>query len=406
MEQTAVVKAIQSLIQSSRCNARKRTPESTPTEDDVSLDAHKDAMLSQKLLDDCDSKSESTESGDGASDSGSHASEQTSTIADVSDVSSPSLGFVGTFRPPPGLELFAEDEAMEHIDLAAPPGLGFSGTRLNSEALPFVPACHMALPISTTWIPQVSPATATWEDPAAITWNYLTCGASQETPACTVPEKPFALVEQAVENMTKDEVDKLRLLLDTKETVKQISLDDMIVDARHQCAPAEITTKVSPKTGQQKNKASKQVAPRAVKSNETLQQSSEPQAEITLRSNLEELSKIDPAQVLMLRKINKLGPRAVDALNDYFSKFGSVDRVMISHSRAKSIYNPSTTRVRLAGLAFVVMSAVEAKQAALDLGKDHVVQGVGICVSEFEGNDCMENVDKTKGDEHDFNSLD
>jgi len=318
---------------------------------------------------------------------------------------SPLLQCAPMFRPPPGLELFA-DGNLSTSNLDAASDLAPVETKLNSEALPFVPKCPMTVPMFSAWEPPVSLPIAPWEDQSAYVLSYLACATEEKPVDPPVAERPFSHVEQAVERMTQDEVAKLRALLDTKETPKHsISLNDMIIDDKQHSAAK-----------MHKPKSSKQSAGRMVKPSEPSQQAGpatafelEGQPETTLRANLEELSTMDPARVLMLRKINKLGLRSPTMLKEYFSQFGTVDRVMISHSRAKSIYNPSQTRVRIAGLAFVVMSTADATQKVLDLGRDHVVQGVGIAVSEFEGNASEENVNGAKvlgADGHDFNALD
>mmetsp|Transcript_24981 Transcript_24981/g.39068 ORF Transcript_24981/g.39068 Transcript_24981/m.39068 type:complete len:441 (+) Transcript_24981:132-1454(+) len=440
MEQTSVVKSLQSLIKLSRCSARKTaTSQPIVEEEQKIINADKDIVATQKLVDDCDGKSDSTESGDvssdeqvpgstyGASettesgdfaDSGSTVSEQASVVADASDLDSPSHRCAPSFRPPPGLELFAEESVTEKVDLAVPPGLASAATKLNVEALPFVPTCPMTVPMPSVWEPCMAlPIASQWEDPGAAVLNYLACVAEEKPASSLVEEKPFSYVEQAVERMTQEEVAKLKALLDTKDTVKHsISLNDMIIDEKQHGSTTTKIAKVSSRPAPQQSKSSKQGPSRVVKPNETLQQTRpsaaldlEAAPETTLRANLEELAKMDPARVLMLRKINKLGVRAPAMLKDYFSKFGAVDRVMISHSRAKSIYNPSQTRVRIAGLAFVVMSTEEEARAVLDIGREHVVQSVGISVSEFEGNTSVENADGAKvlpGDDHDFNTLD
>jgi hypothetical protein len=309
------------------------------------------------------------------------------------------------FRPPPGLEFFGDENLPTgNFDVAS--DLALVGTKLNSEALPFVPNCPMTVSMPSAWEPPMSLPIAPWEDQSAYVLNYLACVTEEKPVEPPVAERPFSYVEQAVERMTQDEVAKLRALLDTKETPKHsISLNDMIIDGKQHSAA---------KTN--KPKSPKQSAGRMVTPSETSQQAGLPttlelegQPETTLRANLEELSTMDPARVLMLRKINKLGLRSPTMLKEYFSQFGTVDRVMISHSRAKSIYNPSQTRVRIAGLAFVVMSTADATQKVLDRGRDHIVQGVSIAVSEFEGTASEENVNGAKvlgADGHDFNTLD
>jgi len=104
----------------------------------------------------------------------------------------------------------------------------------------------------------------------------------------------------------------------------------------------------------------------------------------TLRKNLKDLASLDPRLVLIVRKINRLGLESPRMLETYFSQFGAVDKVMVSHSRAKSIYGKASVRVRPAGLGFMVMCSPEAVEAALRLGSDHDVEGTTINVLPFE----------------------
>jgi len=104
----------------------------------------------------------------------------------------------------------------------------------------------------------------------------------------------------------------------------------------------------------------------------------------TLRTNLRDLANQDPGLVVIVRKINRLGLNSPEMLHKYFSQFGEVERVMVSHSKAKSIYGKASVRVRPAGLGFLVMRTPEAVQAALRMGSEHVVEGTTINVLPFE----------------------
>lgn len=104
----------------------------------------------------------------------------------------------------------------------------------------------------------------------------------------------------------------------------------------------------------------------------------------TLRTNLRDLSEIDPARVVMVRKINRLGLESPGLLEAYFSKFGHVERVMVSHSRAKSIFGRPAARLRPAGLGFLVMGCSEHAEAILEAGAEHEIQGASVCASRFE----------------------
>jgi hypothetical protein len=116
-------------------------------------------------------------------------------------------------------------------------------------------------------------------------------------------------------------------------------------------------------------------------------QSTAEDAKDTLRTNLRDLSFCDPACVLMVRKINRLGLESEGVLEAYFSKFGTVSRVMVSHSRAKSIFGRGAARIRPAGLGFLIMETAEAVQAILAEGKEHDVNGATISTHLFESRD-------------------
>jgi len=103
----------------------------------------------------------------------------------------------------------------------------------------------------------------------------------------------------------------------------------------------------------------------------------------SLSKQLRDLSEMDNKCVLMVRKINRLGLNSGPPLQEHFSKFGSVDRVMVTPTRSKVQYGQSA-RVRPAPLGFVVMSKPEEVAAILAHGAEHVVQGQSIGVFPFE----------------------
>lgn len=104
----------------------------------------------------------------------------------------------------------------------------------------------------------------------------------------------------------------------------------------------------------------------------------------TLRTNLRDLSLADPTCVLMVRKINRLGLESPSILEKHFSKFGDVERAMVSHSRAKSMFGRGAARVRPAGLGFLIMTKAEDVEAVLALGSEQEIQGHTITVHRFE----------------------
>jgi RNA recognition motif-containing protein len=104
----------------------------------------------------------------------------------------------------------------------------------------------------------------------------------------------------------------------------------------------------------------------------------------TLRTNLRDLSNLEAERVLLVRKINRLGLDSAAILKAHFSQFGEVDRIMVSHSRAKSIFGRGEARVRPAGLGFLLMTKPEDVEAVLRAGEEHVIEGATIWCSRFE----------------------
>jgi len=107
----------------------------------------------------------------------------------------------------------------------------------------------------------------------------------------------------------------------------------------------------------------------------------------SLKDHLKVLSELDTcARVLMVRRINRLGLDSPTLLEDYFKKFGHIERVLVAHTRSKVKGSHSTTtRVRPAPLGFVIMSTPEEANAALAQGTEHAVQpGLEIGAYTFE----------------------
>jgi len=108
----------------------------------------------------------------------------------------------------------------------------------------------------------------------------------------------------------------------------------------------------------------------------------------SVQTFLKELALIDDARVVSVRKINVLGFGSAPLLQDYFSKFGTVDRVMVApsvvRSESKSGRVKSESKARPAGLGFVVMQTPEEVQAILNHGETHSVAGVDIKACPFQ----------------------
>jgi len=105
---------------------------------------------------------------------------------------------------------------------------------------------------------------------------------------------------------------------------------------------------------------------------------------------LQALQHEDPASIFVCRKINTFGFKSPDRLRQYFSKYGQVKGVYVSHSHVKSMRmvpgkreSEIHSRLRAASLGFVVMSTAEAVKNILKDGPEHQVRGSTIRVSVF-----------------------
>jgi len=117
--------------------------------------------------------------------------------------------------------------------------------------------------------------------------------------------------------------------------------------------------------------------------------------EETVRTHLQLLQEVDPARVLLVRKINRLGFDSPDILKHHFSWFGAVEHILVSHSRMKWTQQSSTrvisSRVRPSGMGFIVMASPQAAAAVLAHGLEQVVAGATILVQRFEQKDAAKN---------------
>jgi hypothetical protein len=107
----------------------------------------------------------------------------------------------------------------------------------------------------------------------------------------------------------------------------------------------------------------------------------------TLRTFLADLALLgDNSRIVMVRKISRLGLNSPELLKTYFSAFGIVERVMVSHTTPKS-KGRSTERQRMrpAATGFVVMTTCDEAAAMLnhECGT-HIINGETICVTAFQ----------------------
>lgn len=93
----------------------------------------------------------------------------------------------------------------------------------------------------------------------------------------------------------------------------------------------------------------------------------------SLRSDLERLRSYDPACCLHVRKIKPLGVKSPEKLHGYFSRFGRVLEVLVSHSFEKPSLKRHRGRVRPASLGFIVMESQAIAQAILSEGETRVM---------------------------------
>mmetsp|Transcript_70693 Transcript_70693/g.122395 ORF Transcript_70693/g.122395 Transcript_70693/m.122395 type:complete len:414 (-) Transcript_70693:106-1347(-) len=105
----------------------------------------------------------------------------------------------------------------------------------------------------------------------------------------------------------------------------------------------------------------------------------------TLSSSLQLLSHEDPDCLLIVRRINKLGFKAVRTLKRHFSVHGQVMKVLLAHSTVRQHGAPQChARRRPSSLGFVQMATAEGAQKVFALGDEQEVEGVQIRVQRFE----------------------
>mmetsp|Transcript_62101 Transcript_62101/g.108690 ORF Transcript_62101/g.108690 Transcript_62101/m.108690 type:complete len:289 (-) Transcript_62101:303-1169(-) len=113
----------------------------------------------------------------------------------------------------------------------------------------------------------------------------------------------------------------------------------------------------------------------------------------TMKAQLEALRHEDPAKVFIARGINKLGFSSAEILRAFFSRFGEVKGIHVSHSRVKSMRaaagepRPADThwRLRAGPLGFIVMNDAEVTARILAEGPEQDVNGVKVRVQAFQG---------------------
>jgi hypothetical protein len=122
----------------------------------------------------------------------------------------------------------------------------------------------------------------------------------------------------------------------------------------------------------------------------------------TLRKYLQELRNQDPRCVFITRRINKLGFRSKDLLEQHYSRYGEVTQVFVAHSRVKPFKDVSTIpRTRPGNFGLVVMKCPEDVERVLAEGNEQIVAGVQIEVHMFERTTDMQKVQELKEEPED-----
>jgi len=102
------------------------------------------------------------------------------------------------------------------------------------------------------------------------------------------------------------------------------------------------------------------------------------------------LIKIDHSRIFLARRIRCLGFASHDALAQHYSSYGTVERVLVTHSYVKSTAFAAQAgssplhRLRPSGLGFIVMSTPVEVEAILASGPEQLVHGAMILVQPFE----------------------
>jgi len=102
----------------------------------------------------------------------------------------------------------------------------------------------------------------------------------------------------------------------------------------------------------------------------------------TMKSHLQDLENEDHDAIFIVRRIGNLGFSSDHHLRSYFSKYGEVKHVYVSHSRVRCM-RQETFRMRPSSLGFVVMSSKNAASQIVADGPQHCVANVNVKVEAF-----------------------
>mmetsp|Transcript_11686 Transcript_11686/g.31457 ORF Transcript_11686/g.31457 Transcript_11686/m.31457 type:complete len:385 (-) Transcript_11686:123-1277(-) len=105
----------------------------------------------------------------------------------------------------------------------------------------------------------------------------------------------------------------------------------------------------------------------------------------TLSTSLHLLSSEDPEGIFIVRRINKLGFKAIRTLKGYFSTYGPVKNVLLAHSTVRQYAGQaSQARRRPSSLGFVQMFTADAVRRVLECGSEQEIGGFTIRVQRFQ----------------------
>lgn len=186
-------------------------------------------------------------------------------------------------------------------------------------------------------------------------------------------------------------------------SLKALQVSHQMLSKKHAACCVKLRDAVAPPPGLEKcEKASKPEAPLETPSwlgwsKEQVEACAEFKPEISpllstgsLRNDLERLRAQHADQVIIVRKIKRLGFESQHLLEEYFKQYGNVSEVLVSHSHVKPTAKRPNGRVRPASLGFVLMSSEQDAICALQGGSLQVVNGVSIDVRPFSAFDGVE----------------
>jgi hypothetical protein len=102
---------------------------------------------------------------------------------------------------------------------------------------------------------------------------------------------------------------------------------------------------------------------------------------------LKKLAEIDPKRILMVRRIKEFGLKSPEILKTYFSKFGLVENVYVSHSVDKRHLDadPQAQPIIVpGGYGYIVMEKVDDVFNIFQHGLRHTISGVPVPVTAYE----------------------